>query len=250
MSIPTYITIAVSTIAVIIGILQIFLIVKPKETKKFLKKWEKKSKSLYDYLSNLKKDINFSSVIIGILLIIFVLSGTTISEKLAAGDIDQTVIGVIPTCNKDICYYQITGGNDAYFRLKWNHDSLVSLKIRYVSEYDQKIEVGFGNGEVGYNSLNKDLKQTTDSSFHEADLISNEDSSVLCETCFEGIFRNILDTFFGSHILVKITPEKDLKISSIISTSNGNYDTHRIMLLIVGLIYVIAGFVGFRKRRP
>jgi hypothetical protein len=236
-------------IMVIIGFLQISLIINPEKTKKILKDLIDKSKGIYNYLLDFKQKVNFASIIFGLFLVLIILISGVRIQDVDVGNLKTKVIGASSICDELGCYYEIKSGNSIFIPLELAHDSLISLKIKYMSNENQKIKIGIGSGIIGYTESSKDIKVTYGSIFKEEPLITDKMDYNLCNNCFDSTFNKAIGSIIGGDFFIKITPEKDIKINQMyIINKLSSKNIYRILVVLIGIFYVVIGFLGFKRK--
>lgn len=197
----------------------------------------------------LKQSVNYTNIFLGILIIAFVPLFNESSNLINQDTTDHTgTTSICPSSPNYNCYFPISGNYGAFFKINIKADSINKLILVYSSEKDQILEIGIGNFGK-YTTFSKQLVSTA-GTFKEEEFFAGKDDTTLCKDCFNDTISRFFGSVFSTQRFIVIKPTDDIKLNALVFKSEGTtLNFHRFLAIIIGVIYIIIGFVLVNKNK-
>ncbi|NQT65120.1 MAG: hypothetical protein HQ554_02965 [FCB group bacterium] len=227
-------------------VLSIIVNLYPKQSKKIIEKISKTCKKWSSHVFSFSQSINYTNIFVGIIIIAVVFlsndNSTLINQDSAIH------IGTSQICPNDEsnCYYPIQKGQMVYFQVKLKADSSNKMVIVYANENKQNLEIGLGGAGSQYTYITQEIDRTY-GNFEEKQIFEGKKDINLCSDCFINSVDKFFSSVFSTTKYIAIKANEDIKIRSIYFLSEGMFNIHRIIAVLIGVLYIILGFVSLFK---
>ena len=232
-------------IPIVLLILSILVNLYPEQSKNIVNNISKKRKEWSSHFFSFSQSINYTNIFIGIIIIyLVILSNDNVS---IINENSAIHIGTSQICpnNESNCHYPIQKGHMAYFQVKMKADSTNKMIIVYSNENKQNLEIGFGS-DSQYTYINQDIDRTY-GNFEEKQIFEGKNDKDLCKNCFINGVNKFIPNIFYSTKYIAIKANEDIKIKNIYFKSEGMFNAYRIIAVLIGVLYIILGFVSLFK---